>query len=162
MSKVFKCPSCSAPLDYEGKTMQKCSHCRSNVIVPSDVIQNSNLFGGAGSLDFSDISGQSGHALKIAEIYRNIQDGNKIMAIKVFRDTFGGSLMEAKKAVDELESGKSVDISGMQIQAANALNTGTKKKSPSVLDKTGWAAIILSSVLLIILIGLLIFVLIYR
>ncbi|CAN5232896.1 hypothetical protein BH20ACI1_BH20ACI1_00380 [soil metagenome] len=130
--------------------------------MPSDVIQNSNLFGGAGSLDFSDISGQSGHALKIAEIYRNIQDGNKIMAIKVFRETFGGSLMEAKKAVDDLESGKSVDISGMRIQAANALNIGAKKKSPFAPDKTVWAAIIISSVLLVGLIGLLIFALIYR
>lgn len=162
MSTVFKCPSCSAPLDYEGKTMQKCRHCSSSVIVPSNIIQDSNLFGGAGLLDFNNISDQSGHALKIAEIYRNIQGGNKILAIKVFRETFGVGLKEAKNAVDDLERGKSVDISGMQIQASNTLDIGAKKKSHFAPDKTVWAAVIISSVLFAGLIGLLVFALIYR
>ena len=48
MTQTFKCPSCSAPLEFEGKPMQKCRFCGSSVIVPSGAIQNSNVFGGFG------------------------------------------------------------------------------------------------------------------
>ena len=119
MAETFKCPSCSAPLDFEGKMMQKCKFCQSNVIVPSNVMQNSDAFGGAGSLDFGDLSALKGKALQIAEMQKLIQSGNKIYAIKLFRETFGVSLKEAKDAVDAMEEGKSIDISGMKIQAAN-------------------------------------------
>ncbi|CAN5568309.1 hypothetical protein BH20ACI4_BH20ACI4_03990 [soil metagenome] len=119
MAETFRCPSCSAPLDFEGKMMQKCRHCGSNVIVPADVFRSSDAFGGVGSLDFSDVSALTGKALKIAEIQRLIQSKQKIYAIKLFRETFGGGLKEAKDAVDAMENGKSVDISGMRIQAAN-------------------------------------------
>lgn len=37
MPEVFKCASCSAPHEFEGKTTQKCGFCGSTVIVPSDV-----------------------------------------------------------------------------------------------------------------------------
>ena len=119
MAETFKCPSCAAPLEFEGKMMQKCKFCESNVIVPSNVMQTSNAFGGAGVLDFGDLSALKGKALKIGEIQKLIQSGNKIYAIKLFRETFGGSLMEAKDAVDAMEDGKSIDISGMQIHATN-------------------------------------------
>jgi hypothetical protein len=116
MTETFKCPSCNAPLEFEGKMMQKCRFCGSNVIVPSGAIQNSNAFGGFGEMNFGDFSDLKGKALKIAEIQQLIQSGNKIMAIKVFRETFGTGLKEAKDAVDAMERGESVDISGMRVQ----------------------------------------------
>ncbi len=119
MAEVFKCPSCSAPLEFEGKMMQKCKFCQSNVIVPSNVMQNSNAFGGVGALDFGDLSALTGKALQIAEIQKLIQSGQKIYAIKLFRETFGVGLKEAKDAVDAMEAGKSIDVSGIQIQSAN-------------------------------------------
>ena len=100
--------------------MQKCRFCGSNVIVPSNVMQSSQVFGGAGNLDFGDLSSLTGKALKIAEIQRLIQAKQKIYAIKLFRETFGVGLKEAKDAVDAMAEGKSIDISGMQINASNA------------------------------------------
>lgn len=99
--------------------MQKCQFCQSNVIVPASVMQNSNNFGGVGALDFGDLSALTGKALKIAEIQKLIQSGQKIYAIKLFRETFGVGLKEAKDAVDAMEEGKSIDISGMKIQSAD-------------------------------------------
>jgi len=124
MAESFRCPSCSAPLEFEGKPMQKCRFCGSNVIVPSNVMQSSHVFGGVGNLDFGDLSSLTGKALKIAEIQRLIQNKQKIYAIKLFRETFGGGLKEAKDAVDAMEEGKSIDLSGMQIRT----------ESPHVID----------------------------
>lgn len=139
MAETFKCPSCSAPLEFEGKPMQKCRFCGSNVIVPSGVIQSSSVFGRVGSFDFSDLSSLTGKALKIGEIQRLLQVGNKIEAIKVFRETFGVGLKEAKDAVEAIERGESVDISGMQIQTANApTNFQSNAQNLAVAKKIGY------------------------
>lgn len=119
MTESFKCPSCSAPLEFEGKPVQKCVFCGSSVIVPVATIQNSGAFGGSGNMDFGDLSSLTGKALKIAEIQQLIQAGKKIEAIKVFRETFGTSLAEAKEKVEAMERGESVDISGMRVQTTN-------------------------------------------
>ena len=119
MTESFRCPSCSAPLEFEGKPVQKCRFCGSNVIVPSGIIQNSNVFGGVGNVDFTDLSSLKGKALKIAEIQRLLQSGNKIWAIRVFRETFGVGLKEAKDAIEAMQRGESIDISGMQVKAEN-------------------------------------------
>lgn len=118
MTETFKCPSCSAPLEFEGKMMQKCRFCGSNVIVPSQLFQPSKS---EKHTDFStfDFSNLTGKALKIAEIRREIQAGRKINAIKIFRETFGTGLKEAKDAVDALERGEGIDISGMNVQTSS-------------------------------------------
>lgn len=121
--------------------MQKCRFCGSNVIVPANVIQNSNIFGGAGSLDFGDLSSLTGKALKIAEIQQLIQSKQKIYAIKLFRETFGVGLKEAKDAVDAMEDGKSIDISGMQVKASNAqeVNLRSNAQNLETVKKFGLA-----------------------
>lgn len=111
MAETFKCPSCAAPLEFEGKPMQKCPFCGSNVIAPSELFYRP----AAGSA--VDLSSLTGKALKIAEIQQELRRGNKIMAIKIFRETFGTGLKEAKDAVEAMERGESVDISGMQVRA---------------------------------------------
>lgn len=83
-------------------------------------MQDANVFGGAGNLNFSDLSSLTGKALKIGEIQRLIQSGNKIHAIKLFRETFGVGLKEAKDAVDAMERGESFDISGIQVQSSTS------------------------------------------
>ena len=140
MAESFRCPSCSAPLEFEGKPMQKCRFCGSNVIVPAHVIQSSNVFGGAGNLDFGDLSSLTGKALKIGEIQRLLQGGNKIHAIKVFRETFGGGLKEAKDAVEAMEAGKGIDLSGMQVQAGNrhVIDLRSNPQNLEVAKKIGY------------------------
>lgn len=108
MPETFKCASCSAPLEFEGKTMQKCGFCGSTVIVPADLFYRGSGFPGSVG------SGTLGKAEKIAEIRRLILAGKKIEAIKVFRETFGVGLKEAKDAVEALERGEGVDLTGMQ------------------------------------------------
>ena len=90
--------------------MQKCEHCGSTVIAPSE------MFYAASPAPFGDLSGLTGRALKVAEIQQLIHDGKKIEAIKVFRESFGTGLKEAKDAVEAIERGESIDVSGMRVQ----------------------------------------------
>jgi outer membrane protein assembly factor BamB len=125
--------------------MQKCPFCGSSVIAPSELFYRP----AAGSpVDFSSLTGR---ALKIAEIQRELRRGNKINAIKIFRETFGTGLKEAKDAVEAMERGESVDISGMQVQSVDL------RADPETLDavkKAGFAigGSILGTVLLVTLI----------
>lgn len=134
MIESFKCPSCNAPLEFEGNMMQKCRFCGSNIIVPGSVMKNANAFGAAGSSDPGELSALTGKALKISEIQKLIQSENKIQAIKVFRETFNTGLKESKDAVEAMERGESVDLSGTNVQtrklyARSDQNFGTTQKS---------------------------------
>ena len=77
--------------------MQKCGFCGSTVVVPPE------MFGGGPE--------RSDQAIKMAEVRRLIAGKQKLEAIKVFRESFGGSLLEAKEAVDSIEEGAEFDIS---------------------------------------------------
>lgn len=123
MTETFKCPSCSAPLDFEGQPMQKCRFCGSNVIVPTSAIRQSSFFGGFGNVDFSNLSDLTGKALRIAEIQSLIQQRKKIEAIKLFRETFGTGLAESKDAVERMERGESIDISGIGVRTSQPRNS---------------------------------------
>ncbi|MDI1243010.1 MAG: hypothetical protein PSX80_13930 [bacterium] len=112
MTGTFNCASCSAPLDFTGAVTQKCDHCGSTVIAPHE------MFYAVNPVPFDDRSSLKGRALKIAEVQRLIHAGNKIEAIKVFRESFGTGLKEAKDAVEAIERGESVDISGFRVQSS--------------------------------------------
>ena len=114
MTRTFNCASCSAPLDFTGAVTQKCEHCGSTVIAPHD------MFYAANPAPFDDLASLKGRALKIAEVQRLIHAGKKIEAIKVFREAFGTGLKEAKDAVEAIERGESVDISGFRVQSVKA------------------------------------------
>jgi len=111
MTRTFNCASCSAPLDFTGAVTQKCEHCGSTVIAPHD------MFYAANPAPFNDLESLSGRAQKIAEVQRLIHAGKKIEAIKVFREAFGTGLKEAKDAVEAIERGESLNISGFRIQS---------------------------------------------
>ena len=120
MTKTFNCASCSAPLEFEGTTIQKCRYCGSTVIAPHDLV-----FSAGG---FTDLSSLTGKALKIGEITGLVHEGKKLEAIKLFRETFGVSLEEAKNAVERMERGESVDISGMHV-------SGTRRATAEEIEK---------------------------
>jgi ribosomal protein L7/L12 len=48
---------------------------------------------------------------KLGVILQQLQSGNKIFAIKLFREQFGTGLKEAKDAVDAMERGEKINIS---------------------------------------------------
>jgi DNA-directed RNA polymerase subunit RPC12/RpoP len=43
MPKSFKCPTCAAPLEFEGKTIQDCRYCNGKIIVPAEMFENSDF-----------------------------------------------------------------------------------------------------------------------
>ncbi|MEO5860273.1 MAG: ribosomal protein L7/L12 [Pyrinomonadaceae bacterium] len=112
MTRTFNCASCSAPLDFTGAVTQKCRHCGSTVIAPRD------MFYAANPAPFDDLASLTGRAQKIAEVQRLIHAGQKIEAIKVFREAFGTGLKEAKDAVEAIERGESINISGLRVQSS--------------------------------------------
>lgn len=130
MTKSFNCASCSAPLEFDGEMLQKCEHCGSTVIAPSE------LFYSMSRTPFVDMSALKGRALKIAEIRQLIHDGKKIEAIKVFREAFGTGLKEAKDAVEAIERGESIDISGFRVQTSTPVKI---KVDGEVVKKAGLA-----------------------
>jgi DNA-binding beta-propeller fold protein YncE len=92
MPELLRCPTCSAPLDAPAMhdTTARCPYCHA-------------------SIRLDDPAGESGDVSRpqsaaVAEVLRLLRAGNKIAAIKVFRDQFGGGLKEAKEAVERLEA----------------------------------------------------------
>ncbi len=130
MPKKFDCITCSAPLEFEGKTMQKCQFCGTTVIVPAELFYSPGV-----SSPFADQRGLHGKAQKVAQIQELIRSGKKIEAIKVFRETFGTGLAEAKNAVEAMERGESFDVSKAQGFAA----TGSSSIDPKFVRKVGIA-----------------------
>jgi sugar lactone lactonase YvrE len=155
MTRSFNCASCSAPLEFSGEVMQKCEHCGSTVIAPNEMFYAEN------AAPFGDLSSLHGRALKIAEIQQLIHDGKKIEAIKEFRETFSTGLKEAKDAVEAIERGESINISGMQIQAANRQAIKIDGEAVKNIGKTVGSVMVVtilaSSVLLIGLVAAILF-----
>lgn len=117
MLQVIKCPSCAAPLECDGDAFEKCEFCGSQIAVSQNNVFNQNSFGFDGLL-------QNAHKLKaILHLARN---GNKIEAIKRYRETFGVGLKEAKDAVERLESGQSVSFQNVQFVSPQPIKINTE------------------------------------
>lgn len=122
MLQVVKCPACAAPLECDGDKFEKCDFCGSKIIVNQDNVFNQNTVGFDGLL-------KDAHKLK--EILQLARSGNKIEAIKRYRETFGVGLKEAKDAVERLESGRSVSFQNVQFYTPPSINI-----NPDVVKKT--------------------------
>ena len=92
MPELLRCPTCSAPLDAPAilATTARCPYCGASVRLDDRA---------AGS---GDAPGPQSAA--VAEVLRQLRAGNRIAAIKVYRDHFGGGLKEARDAVERLEA----------------------------------------------------------
>jgi DNA-binding beta-propeller fold protein YncE len=99
MPEVFRCLSCAAPLEFEGKQTQVCRFCGCTVIAPA------HLFS---TISAAKISDTTENLPVVAEIKQLLQRGNKIHAIKLFHGAFKTGLAEAKIAVERIERGESV------------------------------------------------------
>ncbi|MBX7173300.1 MAG: hypothetical protein K1X72_20185 [Pyrinomonadaceae bacterium] len=113
MLKVIKCPSCAAPLECDGDAFETCEFCGSKIAVTPDNSFSQNSVGFDGLLQ---------NAYKLKEILNLARSGNKIEAIKVYRETFQCSLAEAKNAVERLEQGQSVSFQNVQFKSANVVS----------------------------------------
>ena len=114
MPQPFKCPSCGGPLEYDGGDITvRCHYCANSVIVPEE-LRGEQAFNAA-SLPLP------AQLMKLAEIGQLIRAGNKIAAIKLYRETFGAGLREAKDAVENLAAGRPVEVSRTLGMGGNVL-----------------------------------------
>jgi outer membrane protein assembly factor BamB len=102
-------------LEYDGSSETiRCEYCGSTIIVPESLKTGHSQAGYLGQQQPE----QSG---KIHQILEYVQAGNRIQAIKLYHETFGGSLQDAKKAVDVLADGQPMVVT---YSAANATSKG--------------------------------------
>jgi len=89
------CPKCGAPLQIDkNATTTVCSYCNSALRLSKDVFDQTSV---ALAEDTDDSQ------IYIVEIKRLLQEGNKIEAIKLYREQTGVGLAEAKRIVEALE-----------------------------------------------------------
>ncbi len=128
--QVFQCPSCGASLSYEGGPDPNvtCQYCGSDVIVPEELRAQAT----PPSAPFAPVPGLSGLSLdKLAELKRLAHSGQKIQAIKLYREMFDVGLKEAKDAVEKLEAGQpvvmtSVSVSPPSVASAASVDQATR------------------------------------
>src|SRR5215213_1740981 len=124
MPTSFKCPMCAAPLDFPGgrAVTMRCPYCENSVILPEELCGAGGTAGVSGTIEAAagGIVPAINQALKIAEVVQLVRGGNKIAAIKLYRETFGGGLKEAKEMVEKMERGEPISLAEARIAAANA------------------------------------------
>jgi len=116
---VFQCPSCGASLSYEGgpELTITCQFCGSNVIVPEE-LRAQTAPPSAASAPAPDLSGLD--LDKLAELKRLAHSGQKIEAIKLYRQIFDVGLKEAKEAVEKLEAGEPLVVTSVSVTSTGA------------------------------------------
>jgi ribosomal protein L7/L12 len=117
--QVFQCPSCGASLSYEGgpESTVTCQFCGSDVIVPEELRAQAAPLPAA----FAPALDSSGLSLdKLAELKRLAHGGQKIEAIKLYRQMFDVGLKEAKDAVEKLEAGEPLVLTSVSVTSTGA------------------------------------------
>ncbi|MGE5140019.1 MAG: hypothetical protein ACM3JD_11195 [Rudaea sp.] len=87
----MNCPRCGVLILCGGEPSVKCENCGTRVIVPVELRAAA-----------PERSRESQDAAALAEIRRLALRGNKIAAVRLYLDTFGGGLRQAKDAVDAM------------------------------------------------------------
>ena len=125
MTSTFDCPSCGAPLDYPGSgdTMH-CPFCNNSVIVPAELRHPIMQPDPASRVGTATIDSYMQTADQVKEIVRLMQSGNEIEAIKIYRQITGVGLVEAKAAVEAIQSGSPVQLAPAQNSAQTAYSMG--------------------------------------
>jgi streptogramin lyase len=120
MPTSFNCPMCAAPLELAGDdaVTMRCPYCGNTVMIPEEVR------GGLGDESTGEVIGSAfapviDQTLKVAEVARLVRAGNKIAAIKLYRETFGVGLREAKEAVEKIGAGQPISFMHTERRTAN-------------------------------------------
>lgn len=118
MAQAFKCPSCGGPLDVDGGQdfTIRCPFCNTSVIVPEELRTDRP----PAEPDDSPPAARPptrtlGQIEEFAEIARLVRAGNKLQAIKLYRQVTGAGLAESKDAIDKIAGGGILEISNVPI-----------------------------------------------
>ena len=124
--KVFQCPSCGASLSYEAgpEPTVTCQFCGSDVIVPEELRAQAAPPSSPlpSAFDLGQLSPD-----KLAELEQLARSGQKIKAIKLYRQMFGVGLKEAKDAVEKLEAGEPLVVTS--VSASPSLSTPVEQSA---------------------------------
>jgi ribosomal protein L7/L12 len=106
MSTSFDCPACGASIDSTARTCPYCGTAikAGSAPVPPSTQLDQDLFNGQIGLNASE-------ADQFSAVRAEIRRGNKLEAIKIYRQLTGVSLAEAKSAVEALAAGQPVVVS---------------------------------------------------
>lgn len=96
-------------------------------IARGEQIQINNVVSG-------NIGGTTDQAEKMKEVVRLIRDGNKIEAIKVFREATGVGLKEAKDAVEAIERNRSATINTVTTSTTPYTTTPAMPSTPPIME----------------------------
>jgi ribosomal protein L7/L12/DNA-directed RNA polymerase subunit RPC12/RpoP len=111
MAETFNCSTCGAPLTISGDSATiRCPYCSNTVIVPETLR--------GGSPDPTPVNSAPDPA-QIQEIIAIARSGNKIEAIKRYRQLTEVGLKEAKDTVEALAEGRPVEIHPVRTTPAN-------------------------------------------
>lgn len=94
MTTALRCPTCSAPLDppAPGARAMKCPYCGATALLSDR--------GG----QVEAVASHDRQTDDISEVVRALRAGNKLRAIKLYRERFGAGLEEAKRVVERIEA----------------------------------------------------------
>jgi ribosomal protein L7/L12 len=124
------CPNCGAPVDSGERA---CPYCGTAIkaagasLMPQNQL-DSDLFSGKIGLNPND----AGQFRAVREL---IERGNKIEAIKVYREITGVGLKEAKDAVDAMTAGQPIVVSQATLVSGSALAGAGFASSAALMDE---------------------------
>ncbi|PKO16915.1 MAG: hypothetical protein CVU39_06765 [Chloroflexi bacterium HGW-Chloroflexi-10] len=140
MPEIFECPSCGAPLNHiqSDLLITECPYCHASVIVPESLRPN-QAFSQPNLPDLGlGIGTLINQAEQIKQIVSIAQSGNKLEAIKRFRELTGSGLKEAKDAVEALMEGKPVTLTGSSAAQPSSYGSSTNQiENIIVLARSG-------------------------
>jgi LSD1 subclass zinc finger protein len=148
MSIPFKCTSCGGPLEYRegGALTVRCPFCDSNIIVPEELRPRSAPQSSGAAGFFDGILRLQQRAANLQEIARLARAGQKIEAIRLYREIFNVGLAEAKLAVERMVAGEQpgqVSVSMYDVQDQPAVQHMTRRANSSAVKWIVFTVVIL-------------------
>lgn len=118
MPASLNCPTCGAPLQYDGgpDRFLLCRHCGNTIPVPKE-FQSKPTDDQPQSLDLNALLAQAG---QWGEIARMVRDGRKIEATQLYRELTGAGLKESKEAIEQLAAGRVLTVARRIVAQAEA------------------------------------------
>ncbi len=98
----MECPNCGAPIDFGGSATTTCPFCNSHLALTDDGVKAAGV-PSAGTPGGQVEPSASPSGIDLEQIRQLVRAGNKIGAIKLYREQTGAGLREAKDAVEAIE-----------------------------------------------------------
>lgn len=126
MAQVFSCPSCGAPLDYDGMgdASIRCPYCANSVIVPQEM-----RFQKAEKVPSHTTMALMGQAANLKELARLVRSGQAAEAAQLYQQVFQVSPQDAARAVGQMSVGQAVIVTSQSFPGV----TGPYSTPPAYL-----------------------------